>query len=288
MKDNSKVEQVQCKKKPTTFTLGNKFKKVEIDYELYEGEYIVQYEKQELRLIVERGENVLTTECRQINSLKRVRIIGKTLDGIKEFVSFIFEFGNVEGPNDTITIYENNGGYWRISKQKKPRKLESVVFKPQFKKLVLEDINDFIDSEEWYHEMGIPYKRSYLLYGPPGTGKSSFSQALAAEINYSICFVNCSDKINDFNFNTLLNQAPKKSIILIEDVDSIFSERKNTEKVNILTFSGFLNAIDGVRSQEGRIIVMTTNFKDKLDPALLRPGRIDEMYEINYASHYQI
>ena len=150
------------------------------------------------------------------------------------------------------------------------------------------DINDFIDSEDWYTEMGIPYKRSYLLYGPPGTGKSSFAQALAGEIKFSICFVNCSDKINDFQFNSLLNQAPKKSIILIEDVDSIFSERKNTEKNNTLTFSGFLNAIDGVRSQEGRIIVMTTNYRERLDPALLRPGRVDEMYEINYSSHFQI
>lgn len=136
--------------------------------------------------------------------------------------------------------------------------------------------------------MGIPYKRSYLLYGPPGTGKSSFAQAIAADIKYSICFVNCSDKINDFNFNRLLNTSPKKSVILIEDVDAIFAERKNTEKMNALTFSGFLNAIDGVRSQEGRIIIMTTNYKEKLDPALLRPGRIDEMYEINYASQYQI
>eukprot|EP00178_Gracilaria_changii_P024015 TRINITY_DN7249_c0_g1_i1.p1 TRINITY_DN7249_c0_g1~~TRINITY_DN7249_c0_g1_i1.p1 ORF type:complete len:110 (-),score=7.69 TRINITY_DN7249_c0_g1_i1:646-975(-) len=109
--------------------------------------------------------------------------------------------------------------------------------------------------------MGIPYKRSYLFYGPPGTGKSSLAQAVAAEIQFSICFVNCSDKINDFNFNKLLNTAPKKSIILVEDVDSIFSERKNADNNNQLTFSGFLNAIDGVRSQEGRIIIMTTNYK---------------------------
>lgn len=140
---------------------------------------------------------------------------------------------------------------------------------------IITDIQEFVDSEEWYIEMGIPYKRSYLLFGPPGTGKSSLAQAVAAELKHSICFVNCSDNINDFNFNKLLNTAPKKSIILVEDVDSIFSERKNTEKNNQLTFSGFLNAIDGVRSQEGRIIIMTTNFKERLDPALLRPGRTD-------------
>ena len=60
------------------------------------------------------------------------------------------------------------------------------------------------------------------------------------------------------------------------------------EKVNTLTFSGFLNAIDGVRSQEGRIIIMTTNYKERLDPALLRPGRTDEAFEIKLASKFQI
>jgi chaperone BCS1 len=220
--------------------------------------------------------------------LKRICIFGESFDKVKEFVNYIFELGNEEVNEENIIIYENNNGYWNVSKEKKPRKIESVIFKPEFIKSVLEDIEDFILSEEWYTEMGIPYKRSYLLYGPPGTGKSSFAQAIAAEIKYSICFVNCSDKINDFNFNRLLNSSPKKSIILIEDVDAIFTERKNTEKMNALTFSGFLNAIDGVRSQEGRIIIMTTNYKEKLDPALLRPGRVDELYEINYASKYQI
>ena len=232
---------------------------------------------------------MLTTECRQIDYLKSITVSGSTLAVVREFVEFVFQ--KLEGEVKTeemITIYENNGGYWNVSKEKKPRTLESVIFKPEFIQSVIDDINDFIDSEEWYTEMGIPYKRSYLLYGPPGTGKSSFAQALAAFIKFSICFVNCSDKINDFQFNTLLNRAPQKSIILIEDVDSIFSERKNTEKNNNLTFSGFLNAIDGVRSQEGRIIIMTTNYKERLDPALLRPGRVDEMYEITFATHYQI
>ena len=49
-----------------------------------------------------------------------------------------------------------------------------------------------------------------------------------------------------------------------------------------------MNSIDGVRSQEGRIVIMTTNYKEKLDPALMRPGRIDELYEISFATKYQI
>jgi len=49
-----------------------------------------------------------------------------------------------------------------------------------------------------------------------------------------------------------------------------------------------LNALDGVRSQEGRILMMTTNHREKLDPALLRPGRADVHVELNYASEKQM
>lgn len=230
---------------------------------------------------------MLTTECRQIDYLKYLTVYGESVEMLQNYLQAMLVGEDVSNPEE-ITIYENNNGYWNVSKQKRPRKLESVIFKQDFVDSVIGDIQEFIESQEWYEEMGIPYKRSYLLYGPPGTGKSSFAQALAGYIGFSICFVNCSDRVNDFQFNSLLNKAPKQSIILIEDVDAIFSERKNTEKNNQLTFSGFLNAIDGVRSQEGRILVMTTNYKERLDPALLRPGRVDELYEISYATHYQI
>lgn len=135
--------------------------------------------------------------------------------------------------------------------------------------------------------MGVPYRRSYLFYGPPGTGKSSFAQALAGHLHFTICFLNVSDNMNDYTFNYLLNSAPKKAVILIEDVDAMFEGRKNKAHANRLTYSGFLNALDGVRSQEGRIIIMTTNHKERLDPALLRPGRIDNSFELNLSSKYQ-
>ena len=55
-----------------------------------------------------------------------------------------------------------------------------------------------------------------------------------------------------------------------------------------MTLSGLLNAIDGVTSTEGRILFMTTNYADRLDPALIRPGRVDRKVFIGHCDHYQL
>jgi chaperone BCS1 len=148
-----------------------------------------------------------------------------------------------------MLIYENAGGSWIKSKNKRCRTLDSVILDRQISEKVMEDLREFIDSDEWYKKMGVPYRRSYLLYGPPGTGKSSFAQAIAGHMKFSICFINVSDNMTDYNFNHLLNTAPLKAIILLEDVDAMFEGRKNKEHANKLTYSGFLNSLDGVRSQ---------------------------------------
>ncbi len=100
--------------------------------------------------------------------------------------------------------------------------------------------------------MGIPYKRSFLLYGPPGTGKNSLAQTLTGHFKFSTSYLNLSDNIDDFCLNLLLNLAPKKSIVLLEDIDCLFEVRKNSERLKSITFSGFLNVIDGVRSHSER------------------------------------
>lgn len=93
--------------------------------------------------------------------------------------------------------------------------------------------------------------------------------------------------LNDDSLNTLLNSTEVNSIILLEDIDAIFQGRESVQEKRdggqSVTFSGLLNALDGVRSQEGRILIMTTNHKDKLDPALLRPGRADRCIELGNA-----
>jgi chaperone BCS1 len=104
-------------------------------------------------------------------------------------------------------------------------------------------------------------------------------------MNMSICYLNLSGgRLNDNSLNTCLNNCPANSIILLEDIDAIFVERTAVNRGRGVSFSGLLNALDGVRSQEGRILFMTTNHRDRLDPALMRPGRADVHVKLDYAS----
>jgi chaperone BCS1 len=94
-------------------------------------------------------------------------------------------------------------------------------------------------------------------------------------------------EIDDDQLNRLLSDAPERSIILLEDIDAMFVARDSMQRRK-LSFSGFLNALDGVRSQEGQVLFMTTNHKERLDAALLRPGRADVQVKLNYASEKQM
>jgi chaperone BCS1 len=92
--------------------------------------------------------------------------------------------------------------------------------------IIIQDIDKFLNSGEWYINKGVPYRRGYLLYGPPGTGKTSFVQAIAAQMNLNICYLNLSGgNMDDDGLNSMLNCSPMRSIILLEDIDAIFVER---------------------------------------------------------------
>ena len=86
-----------------------------------------------------------------------------------------------------------------------------------------------------------------------------------------------SPSMHDDKLQSKLGEIPPRSIVIFEDIDSIFIGRENvsSKAKKQVTFSGFLNALDGVRSKEGMIVFMTTNHIEKLDPALIRPGRCD-------------
>jgi chaperone BCS1 len=170
-----------------------------------------------------------------------------------------------------------------------PRVLDSVVLQPGEKEHLIEDIRKFRASKQRYSQLGIPYHRGYLLYGPPGTGKTSLVSALAAHFALSIYVVNLTD-FNDRTLMNAVNQVPANSLLLFEDIDCAKSGQsrrpeskenaptqpeKETAPANAVTLSGLLNVVDGFYAPTGVLFVMTTNHIEKLDRALLRPGRID-------------
>jgi len=186
---------------------------------------------------------------------------------------------------------------WELAMTKLPRSKESVILDVDHMETLLEDARWFFQNAKWYIDRGIPYRRGYLLWGPPGCGKTSFVQVLASELKLDICILNLTHSgLDDNNLAELVRDAPSKSIILVEDVDAIFVEREAVElkrgkkggSASGVSFSGLLNAIDGVAAQEGRIFFMTTNHKEKLDPALTRPGRCDLQLEVKKASKIQL
>ncbi|KAI8849182.1 P-loop containing nucleoside triphosphate hydrolase protein [Chytridium lagenaria] len=198
----------------------------------------------------------------------------------------------------TVIYSADQYGNWRRTRSRPIRPLNTIVLDQKVKENVLEDIKDFLQSEKWYSERGIPYRRGYCFYGYPGTGKTSFVTALAGELKLNIYVISLSNKgLTDETLTELMVDSPERCIILLEEATSDDDmkrakiQRQNqmtTTTPTTVTFSGLLNAIDGVAAQEGRILIMTTNYMDRLDPALIRPGRVDVRVHFDRATSLQI
>ncbi|KIJ34810.1 hypothetical protein M422DRAFT_262996 [Sphaerobolus stellatus SS14] len=206
------------------------------------------------------------------------------------------------------------GGWrWGTAQTKNRRSIDSLLLDGNTVQELLNDAKEFLEVEDWYIKAGIPHRRGYMLYGPPGTGKTSTVYTVAGELGLDIYYLSLSSYGLDDN---MLAQAvaslPHRCILLIEDIDCAFPPRTDGIEEepqpnsyptvwpsspyapgpiwptrSQVTFSGLLNVLDGIGSEEGKIFFATTNHLERLDPALLRPGRIDRRIEYKYASRQQ-
>lgn len=181
------------------------------------------------------------------------------------------------------------GESWNLAGARPRRQIASVVLEGDQRERLLDDVKEFFQRRQWYADLGIPWRRGYLLYGPPGTGKTSIAYALAGELHLKLCALSLTNsKLNDQTIADLLQKTPPRSLILIEDIDAFFVARDKQDLRIEVSFSGLLNALDGVAAQEGRIVFLTTNHLDRLDRALIRPGRIDLVIELGNATREQL
>jgi mitochondrial chaperone BCS1 len=188
-----------------------------------------------------------------------------------------------------VSILTAQNACWSSASWQHKRPLGSLVLAEGVLEDVLADLREFYSSSAWYAERGIPYRRGYLLHGPPGTGKSTMVLTLAGELKLSVAVLSLSSKLmNDDGLRTLIDALPATALLLIEDVDCVFKEHRSTEIHTGVTLSGLLNALDGVSSRDGRVLFMTTNHPERLDPALIRPGRVDRKVELGHATPDQV
>uniref|UniRef100_A0A0E0L6G1 AAA+ ATPase domain-containing protein n=1 Tax=Oryza punctata TaxID=4537 RepID=A0A0E0L6G1_ORYPU len=189
---------------------------------------------------------------------------------------------------------------WTAVDLRHPSTFDTLAMDHSLKQSVMYDLERFVKRKDYYRRIGRAWKRGYLLYGPPGTGKSSLIAAMANYLKFDIYDLELTEVKSNSDLRRLLVGMSNRSILVVEDIDcsidlqqreegeikrakSSYSGEENEDKV---TLSGLLNFVDGLWSTSGeeRIIVFTTNYRERLDPALLRPGRMDMHIHMGYCT----
>eukprot|EP01125_Pyxidicula_operculata_P008273 TRINITY_DN2791_c0_g2_i1.p1 TRINITY_DN2791_c0_g2~~TRINITY_DN2791_c0_g2_i1.p1 ORF type:complete len:371 (+),score=15.19 TRINITY_DN2791_c0_g2_i1:15-1127(+) len=192
--------------------------------------------------------------------------IGTRKDIFRELVMEAVEFSQQKIKGKLVTYVFKSGSWQKFGQPDIPRPLKSVILDESLKKSLIEDVKKFFDSANWYKNLGIPWRRGYLLHGPPGCGKSSLIKALAGHFQLNICVANLNNRdIDDDELNALLNESPAKSIVVIEDIDVAMGSRDGDNRTsNLLTFHSqkrisIPNLFLHVKSEKIRKVSVTTN-----------------------------
>ncbi|KZV20226.1 hypothetical protein F511_01083 [Dorcoceras hygrometricum] len=178
-----------------------------------------------------------------------------------------------------------------------PATFDTIAMDPDKKEEIIKDLVTFSTSKDYYAKIGKAWKRGYLLYGPPGTGKSTMIAAMANFLKYDIYDLELTAVKDNTELRKLLIDTTKGKEEGSQgrgghqgkedeekDVMEKLKKMEENNKSSRVTLSGLLNFIDGLWSACAgeRIIVFTTNYVEKLDPALIRRGRMDKHIELAY------
>lgn len=216
---------------------------------------------------------------------RKTSVTEKILDEINNV------YDSVEYTTTSVHACIDDFGGWTELLSKNMKQPPILSYHGEYEELV-DDIQQFIDNEDWYIQRGISYKRGFLLTGVPGSGKSTCILKLAQDYKKHVYILNLtSTVIDDAKFIELVTSLGKDAVLAIEDIDGIYADRTkdmdNGKTINTVTLSTILNTLDGMFSPEGLIFFLTTNCPEKLDPALIRPGRIAVRKDFKNSNRYQ-
>lgn len=149
-----------------------------------------------------------------------------------------------------------------------------VLLDERLKSELFRSIDEFFSNDgAFFKEYGLPFKRGILLYGSPGNGKTTLVRSITGTTDAPVVYWQITEFTGSHSvqevFSTIERLAP--AILVIEDIDSMPEHMRST----------FLNILDGVHVRDGLFIIGTTNYPERIDPALInRAGRFDSTYEI--------
>ena len=228
----------------------------------------------------------ISTHCNtnkndSVSSLKII-IFSKQHKKIRKWV--MRNGADITPKNNVPLIYINDGSFPYLMNSIE-RSFDSIVINDELKNELIEKLMVWKNDKEWYVEHQLVYKKGVLLYGEPGTGKSSIVKAISNIFGNALIITTDVESLSGRITDILQYRKTYDGtiIILIEDIDMYFKNRKNIKEDNLMSEQNMLfQLIDGPYSTENTIYIATTNYLDRLDNALVRPGRFDIKVNLEY------
>lgn len=256
----------------------------------YEGTYLFKYKNKRILLQYEIKEPTLSQGQLIVFQTISLKFLGRDMKIIESIITEIEKDLNIK-PKQNVKIFTQNYDYWNSKQSIRKRKLSTVILKENLRDSIIEDITRFISMENIYAERGIPYHRSFLFHGVAGAGKTSLIYAIASHFNKDIYFLSLTKTLKSEQLINLMSNIKENSLVVLEDIDVMFKGDTATRKMEDnmeLSFSTLINVIDGFCSKHGTLLFMTTNKREILDPALVRPGRVDLEIQFENCDSFQI